>query len=64
MYGITYKNILYLMPAWWACIARSMGTYRPLDGHLPTNQLFHGFRTKPRISKPHAANDISDPYLC
>jgi hypothetical protein len=34
MYGITYKNILYLMPAWWACIARSVGMYRPLDGHV------------------------------
>jgi hypothetical protein len=52
----------HVSPARWACIARSMGMYRPHDGHLPTNRSFQRFQNgplshfAPRVSKWSLAN--------
>jgi hypothetical protein len=41
------------MPAWWACIARSVGMYRLLDGHvLPARWALADKLVISRVSKP------------
>ena len=41
------------MPAWWACIARSMGMYCPLDGHVsPVGWALADKLVISRVSKP------------
>jgi len=41
------------MPAWWACIARLVGSYRPHDGHVsPARWALANKSVISRVSRP------------